>query len=157
VIAHSFGTYIVAGALEKYAEVKLDSFVLCGSIVRRDFPWSHLIPGQVKRVLNDCGGLDIWAKLVAWFIPDAGPSGASGFGDEAGGQVQQRLRPRFRHSDYFYRLNYQQTWIPFLKGESVVRRAEAKRGVRNWRFLVSRAAVVLALFGLAVILWHLIR
>ena len=157
VIAHSFGTYIVAGALEKYAEVNLDSIIFCGSIVRPDYAWSRLIPGQAKRVLNDFGRLDRWVKLVAWFIGDAGPSGARGFDDEAGGHVQQRLRPKFRHSDYFYRLNYQGTWIPFLRGEPPHMEPGDERWSRNWRFLVTKAAIVMILFGLGLVIWRLTR
>jgi hypothetical protein len=155
VIAHSFGTYIVVGALEQYVEVKLDSIILCGSIVRRDFAWSRLIPSRVRCVLNDYGRLDSWVKFAEWFILDAGPSGAKGFIDDASGQVQQRFRPRFRHSSYFYRLNYRDTWIPFLKGESVMLEASGETHVLNRKFLATNVVVIVLILGL--ILWHLLR
>jgi pimeloyl-ACP methyl ester carboxylesterase len=157
VIAHSFGTYIVAAALEKYAEVRLESIILCGSIVRQDFPWSRLIPHQVRDVLNDYGRGDIWVKLAEWLIADSGSSGARGFGDDAGGRVQQLLRPRFGHSDYFYRLNYQETWIPFLKGEALLQRAGSETPLRNWKFRLTKIAVFLGLLVLGLILWHFVR
>ncbi|HEV2198462.1 MAG TPA: hypothetical protein VGR73_01480 [Bryobacteraceae bacterium] len=157
VIAHSFGTYIIAGALEKYSEMKLDSIILCGSIVRRDYPWSRLVVDQVRCVLNDYGRLDVVCKVAEWFIADAGPSGAKPFTDDAGGRVQQRFRPRFRHSDYFYRLNYQQTWIPFLQGQALTQGSGGEKGFRNWRFLVTKIAAALALLGFGLILWRLTR
>jgi pimeloyl-ACP methyl ester carboxylesterase len=155
VIAHSFGTYVVAGALDKYAEVKLESVIFCGSIVRRNFEWSRMIPDQVGRVLNDCGKRDIWVRLAEWLIADAGPSGARGFTDDASGHVQQQIRPKFRHSDYFYSLNYQKTWIPFLKGEALALGAEGETPFRNWRFLLVKVAVALALGVL--IVWLLVK
>src|SRR3989442_10975854 len=40
VIAHSNGTYIVANALRKYPDIRLDKLILCGAIVRQDFDWA---------------------------------------------------------------------------------------------------------------------
>jgi pimeloyl-ACP methyl ester carboxylesterase len=117
VIAHSFGTYIVAKAMEKYEEVRFDRVIFCGSIVRRDFDWDSLVRrGQVRAVLNEYGGKDVWVKLAKWFVADVGPSGALGF-DCSVPAVYQRRRKLFRHSDYFYPLNYRENWIPFLRGD----------------------------------------
>lgn len=33
IIAHSFGTYIVATAMERYPEIRFDRIIFCGSIV----------------------------------------------------------------------------------------------------------------------------
>jgi len=116
VIAHSFGTYIVARALETYPEIRFDRVIFCGSIVRRDFDWDSLLESaRVGAVLNDWSGRDPWVKLAAWLIPDAGASGASGFECCAPG-IYQRARSRFGHSDYFYPLNYIRNWVPFLAG-----------------------------------------
>jgi hypothetical protein len=117
IIAHSFGTYIVAKAIEKYVEIRFDRVIFCGSIVRRDFDWDTKIKrGQVGAVLNEYGDKDMWVRL-AQFIPDLGPSGAFGF-DHTGSGVYQRRRPLFQHSDYFYPLNYRENWLPFLRGDS---------------------------------------
>lgn len=116
IIAHSFGTYITANAMRVYPQIKFDTVVFCGSIVETDFPWTQIIAnGQVKRVLNEYGGMDFWAGTVANFVNDAGPSGRFGFEDQ-GHAIQQRHYPGFRHSDYFKPLHYRETWIPFLGG-----------------------------------------
>ena len=86
--------------------------------------------------------------------PDAGPSGASGFTDEAGGRVLQRCRPQFTHSDYFYRLNYQNTWIPFLKGEAPKQGAGVGIRPRNWKFRVVTIGLALTLLVLCVRFWR---
>jgi hypothetical protein len=117
VIAHSFGTYIVASAIEWYAEIRFDRIILCGSIVRRDYGWGALIEsGRVGAVLNDYGGKDFWSERAESIISDGGASGARGFSTQHP-QLYQRYRPLFRHSDYFYPLNYRETWIPFLEGD----------------------------------------
>ncbi len=116
VIAHSFGTYLVANAIEKYAELRFDRIILCGAIIRRDFDWDSLIrSGRVGAVLNEYGMKDIWAKIAEIFVVDAGASGAIGF-DTSSSLIYQRRRPLFQHGDFFYPLNYAENWIPFLKG-----------------------------------------
>jgi pimeloyl-ACP methyl ester carboxylesterase len=115
VIAHSYGSYIVAEAMKKYPLIKFDRIILCGSIVRRDFDWDAVRKrGQFDRLLNDFGGKDIWARVAEWVISDAGSSGYRGFCRTAGGAVQQRHNQFWGHSSYFRLLNFRQRWLPFL-------------------------------------------
>jgi predicted NACHT family NTPase/pimeloyl-ACP methyl ester carboxylesterase len=155
VIAHSFGTYLVASALESYREIRFDRIIFCGSIVPQDYDWSRAIKsGQVNGVLNECAGRDIWVKLASWLIADAGPSGAYGFSDLANGRVRQRRQQLLRHSDYLYRLNYQNNWLPFLKrGEPQELELGASKAV-NLKFRIS--LVVLLIF-LIVLAWFIFR
>jgi len=116
VIAHSFGTYLVAYALERYREIVFDRVIFSGSIVRRDFDWSRAVSsGQINGLLNECAKRDIWVRLAAWMISDAGPSGVRGFTDLANGAIRERHHELLKHSDYLYPLNYRDNWIPFLK------------------------------------------
>ena len=147
VVAHSFGTYIVAGALEKYAELRFDRIIFCGSIVRRDYDWNSLIEaGRVGAVLNEWGGRDIWPKLAQWAVVDAGPSGALGFQSSCRGFFQ-RYRPKFGHSDYFYPVNYRQNWIPFLNGVDPPDDPVERKEQRNWRFWGSVFFALVALLA----------
>lgn len=148
-VAHSMGSYIVTGAIEKYG-LEFDRLILCGSIVREDYPWNAMFEAQrVQRVLHDYGRQDIWARLVVWFIEDAGQSGYNGFEQEAGGRVVQRRHPRFRHSDYFYKTNYVDRWIPFFRGEDPPAIPAEVRPRINWKARTVRygflAAVVAAI------------
>jgi serine/threonine-protein kinase len=118
VIAHSLGSYLAARLLCKYDEVRFDRVIFCGSIVDVAYPWSSIFDAhRVTRVLNECGKKDLWSKVAGWFVSDAGPSGTEGFSDSAAGRVITRRRPEFRHSDFFYEVNYENTWIPFLQGK----------------------------------------
>jgi len=145
VIAHSFGTYIVAKAIEKYTEVRFDRVIFSGSIVRRDFDWDSVVRnGQVRAVLNEYGGKDMWVKLAEWFIADVGASGAFGF-ECSVPCVYQRLRPSFRHSDYFYPLNYTENWLPFLRGDSPSEPSIERKRAVNWRFFVLLVSFLLML------------
>jgi pimeloyl-ACP methyl ester carboxylesterase len=67
ILAHSYGTYIAAHAMLKYPQIKFDRMILCGAILRPEFPWDKVAAnGQVRAVLNQYGGQDFWAWAVAW-------------------------------------------------------------------------------------------
>ena len=147
-LAHSYGTYISAQAMLKYPEIKFDRMVLCGAILRREFPWDRLANnGQVNDVLNQYGGQDFWAWVVAWVVSDAGQSGRYGFFPAT--CLTQQWYPSFRHGDYFYDLNYEQNWLPFLKGENVGKSPIEEATTPNWRFRSVIVAILLTLAGLA--------
>jgi formylglycine-generating enzyme required for sulfatase activity/pimeloyl-ACP methyl ester carboxylesterase len=149
VVAHSFGTYLVARAIQIYG-LKFDRVIFCGSIVRRDFPWTEVFKkGHVRAVLNDFGGLDVWAWVVKYFVSDADQSGRYGFKDTAGGDMVQVYRPEFRHGDFFTQLNYDRNWIPFLRGELPKDEAISTLSGTWWPLLTIPAV----LLTLALLLW----
>jgi len=153
VIAHSFGTYLVARTMQKYDEIRFDRVIFCGSIVEKAYPWTAMLDaGRVTRVLNDYGGKDRWARAAEWFINDSGPSGANGFTDIASGRVLNKSRPEFRHSDFFYQTNYERTWIPFLSGTDPTQILDVPRRPTNWKFRITLSLILLVLLILAVLL-----
>jgi pimeloyl-ACP methyl ester carboxylesterase len=153
IIAHSFGTYLVARAIQKYM-LEFDRVIFCGSIVRRDYPWSQLIDhGLVRRVLNDFGRLDLWARVVEWVVSNAGQSGLRGFEDAADGRVVQREHPEFGHSDYFYSKNFRERWVPFLQGEDPTERPAVPRPHPNWRARATAAITIAILAILSILIY----
>lgn len=155
VVAHSFGTFLVASAMELYPEVEFDHVIFCGSIVRREFDWStYLASGKVRRLLNDCGERDRWVRLAAWVIREAGPSGAIGFEDKPKGQVVERRHSQFSHSDFFYRLNFQKNWVPFLKGGDPQESMLTQERPTNWKFLIVKASLTILLVVAVVLLLY---
>jgi len=123
VVAHSFGTWLFARALDLAPELRFGRVVLTGSIVSPDFDWGRFLSGsspRVEAVLCHYGGRDSVVPLAQFFIPGSGPSGRRGF-NSAGGP-RQRLRhsfePTFGHSSYFADANLKhvmtKVWGPFL-------------------------------------------
>lgn len=114
-IAHSFGTWLICNALDKFEGIRLDKLILCGSIVPQDFDWKKIIERkQITSVKNDYGGKDFWANISGKFVSGTGPSGRKGFT-----QKHERLTDdhfdRFEHSDFFGYDHYESEWIPFLE------------------------------------------
>ncbi len=159
IIAHSFGCYLVVCLMKKYSQVCFDRIIFCGSIVHPAYPWAALAArGQVKSVLNQYGGADFWAWVVQWAVRDAGPSGYSGFSEPASIMHQQN-NPEFAHSDYFFDLNYNENWIPFLLGKPFPAFStspdEGWQVPVNWRFrLVLTTGLLLFLAALFSTGWH---
>jgi hypothetical protein len=157
IIAHSFGTYLIAAAIEKYPQIHFDRIILTGSIIRPEFPWEEFISrGQVGAILNQHGGHDIWVRIVEWFVADAGPSGGRGFDSDVG--IIQQNHPGFNHGDYFYDLNYISNWIPFLGGsEPGLAPVKPPKRLPNWRyrFTVLSCILVVAIAGYGLLPRHL--
>jgi hypothetical protein len=150
IIAHSFGTYMVASALEMFDGIKFDQIILCGSIIPQDFNWDELVnSNQINRVLNECAKKDIVVRIAPWFIQDAGSSGAHGFDQQSAG-LYQRFVSKFGHSDYLHTLNFTANWFPFLRGSSAPRNRPPGSQRVNWRFWVTAVFSLLLLSGLII-------
>lgn len=118
VIAHSFGTWIVAHALATDMNLRLGNVILVGSIIRPDWPWHGPIArGQVTAVLNYCGDRDPWVRFAEHFIADSGPSGTIGFTGQDERLTSIR-RPGGTHSSAFspelLDSTFEDVWRPFL-------------------------------------------
>lgn len=151
ICAHSFGTYIVGYAMLKYEQIKFDNIILCGSILPENFPWCELLnSGRVRRVLNEYGGKDSWARRARRAVSDAGPSGYSGFNIPQHQDFFQRRHDRYKHSDFFHALQFEQSWLPFLKGETPVSNSIAYNPPKNWSFVLT---ITLVLLAAAILCW----
>jgi hypothetical protein len=144
VIAHSFGTWIVAHALETDQSLQLGHLVLVGSIVRPDWLWAGpLERGQVRAILNYCGDQDPWVRLAERFIPDSGPSGGIGFTQQHE-RLTNILRAGGTHSSAFtpelLDPTFEDVWRPFLanRGDEIDTAEHQILGPPQW----SRAAAI---------------
>lgn len=123
VVAHSFGTWLFARALDLAPELCFGRVVLTGSIVPPDFDWGRFLGGdspRVEAILCHYGGRDSVVPLAQFFIPGSGPSGRRGFNGagEPGHRLRQWFAPTFGHSSYFADANLRSVmttvWGPFL-------------------------------------------
>jgi pimeloyl-ACP methyl ester carboxylesterase len=116
VVAHSFGTFIVAEALRSFPRISFDGVILCGSIVQCDYNWAS---ARVSRVRNERAGQDWVVRLLRnprlrRLLPGSGPSGIDGF-REASNLVQAQFE-QYRHSTQLInRAHCRRHWIPFLR------------------------------------------
>lgn len=116
VVAHSFGTYIVARALLKYDEVRFDRIVLLRCLLPRKFPWS-LAAEKCGEVLSEVGKAD-WALIGAMFIPGLGSAGRAGFVSPPA-FVRESISSFGDHSSVFGALHMRDVWIPFFRSAAI--------------------------------------
>jgi hypothetical protein len=155
IICHSFGTYMVARAMESYEGIKFNQIILCGSIIPPDYDWQTLFErGQVNRVLNECAKKDIVVKASPFFIGDAGPSGAQGFDSRDDNRLCQRYVSKFGHSDYLHSLNYRTNWLPFLKGGSPPKDLQPLNKKFNWKIWLTITLLLLLISLLFIGAWY---
>ncbi len=138
VIAHSFGTWVVAHALQDDQTLRLGRLVLIGSIVRPDWPWADMIDrGQIAGVLNYCGRRDLPVRLTQHVIPDSGPSGVLGF-VQGSPRVVNVIDPNGNHSSVFKGAHleaaFEDVWRPFLtaRAENIDMTAHESVTGRPW-------------------------
>ncbi|WP_241074821.1 hypothetical protein [Achromobacter insuavis] len=115
VVAHSFGTYLIAQILEDATDIQLHRLLLCGSIIPPKYRWDkvqHRISGSI---LNDAGTKDIWPALArsTWGY---GASGVLGFKTTG---VEDRFH-ECAHSDFFKNEHMEKYWLPFLQTGQIV-------------------------------------
>ena len=133
IIAHSFGTYLVARALRENPDIEVFRLIFCGSVVPQDFRWSS-VRSQIGRagdrdksryIVNDCGNADIWPVLgmaAGWRY---GNAGTDGFGDVM-------VSDRFHNGGHglFFDQDFQtRFWKPFITEGEIVK-GDAIQGER---------------------------
>lgn len=150
VIAHSFGTYAIARALE-HTDIEINQLVFCGSIVDENFdPSKH--KGQIKTeyILNDCGTKDALPVLATSCTWGYGATGTFGFGTNA---IKDRFHD-FSHSEYFNEDFVRNYWAPyFWRGEITPSPIDRNRATPPyWQSLLTVVKLRWLLFVLPV-LW----
>ncbi|MCZ4331112.1 hypothetical protein [Castellaniella denitrificans] len=122
VVAHSFGTYLLAKMLEDATDVRVNRVILCGSIISTEYRWDK-VESRVGAIVNEVAVSDFWpvlAKASSWGY---GSSGTSGFKTQA---VHDRYH-RGGHSSFFDDGHMEQYWLPFLKDGQIVKSEETSR------------------------------
>lgn len=112
VIAHSFGTYVLAKILETESGLRWHRIIFCGSVVREDFPFERFLDQFDGPLLNDIGTGDAWpvlAESATW-----GYSSASSTAYNRP-HTAARWHIGYRHSDFLNSEFCRNYWVPFLR------------------------------------------
>jgi len=121
VIAHSFGTYILASYItgfEEFLPVQLNTIILTGSIINSDFDWNKHKGSKVARVRNEIAPNDQWVKhmpKVKWIDADPlyGNSGVTGF-HKGCSILTESKNDIFDHNNVIRRDVLERHWLPYL-------------------------------------------
>jgi pimeloyl-ACP methyl ester carboxylesterase len=129
IVAHSFGTYLVARALRNLPQdshYRIRLVILAGSVLKSRFDWTPILRNRrVDRVVNDCGINDKILVLSQLFVPFTGMAGRIGFFGFTNHQISNRYFVG-GHSLYFNKANenakgfMEQHWVPLLLNREFV-------------------------------------
>src|SRR5262245_34373915 len=135
IVAHSFGTHLAAWALAGLSpgeRCKINTLVLCGSVLRSRFRWDRLIPQRVERLVNDCA-INDWALVVSQLLVFlTGMAGRAGFN----GALSRRFQNRYfkgGHSSFFDDELMKLRWIPLLTTSADVVSFDERPPLTAWR------------------------
>lgn len=136
IVAHSFGTYIIAKILVACSDVKFHRVLLCGAIVDTDFDWNAVSAQFNEPVINDIGRKDIWPSMAKSWSWGYGNSGVIGFQNSL---VRDRHFD-YEHSDFLTVPHMREYWLPFLvDGQVVSSSLSSLRKVMRTREKILRA------------------
>jgi hypothetical protein len=174
IVAHSFGTHLVAWALHSIASQKrpqIHTILFASTILRPRFPWQRLIGEKtIRRIINECAWKDKALLLFQWIpfflLRPGGLAGRYGFKGSPPRLVDRYFL--FGHSGYFYARGQPddsfmtRRWLPLLLTDDPVERVDERPDspgllgglwislVNNWHFV---NIAVFAGLRLAWVLW----
>jgi CRP-like cAMP-binding protein len=154
IIAHSFGSYIVAEILAEEPDILVHRVIFCGSTVPSDHRFVRQIGAWVKtQVVNDVGSKDVWPALAMSITSGYGHTGTYGFRIPA---VKDRWFAGFEHSDFLKPEFCEKNWIPFLtKGTVPMDEASPPDDPPLWLWLLSvfQIKIMVPLLVLGTLIW----
>jgi hypothetical protein len=146
VIAHGFGTYLVAQLLRENFDIEFHRVIFCGSFARYDFPFAQLQARFTQPIVNEVGSRDIWPAIVDSVTFGYGSAGTYGFRRP---MVVDRWHNGASHSFFFDSKFAKEFWVPFLKDGTIVSSAELPERPRVWLQLLSVLKLRYLLLSLA--------
>lgn len=147
IIAHSFGTFIVAWILKNKFDINFRRIIFCGSVVKFRFPFQQYTSRFEGVIVNEVGTRDIWPILAESATWGYGSTGAFGFNRPG---VFDRYHRGLSHSAFLNAKFCRKWWIPALKGEDPKSNDEPERPPLWLRILsvIHAKYIVVALLAL---------
>ncbi len=145
VVAHSFGTHLVAWGLygiRAGQRPRINTLVLAGSVLNGSFPWRELVGASVGRVVNECGTHDWVLVLNQLVVLFTGMAGREGFSGMTGDEFRNRYF-QLGHSGYFQVHGRPddafiiKNWLPLLLTEEKTPAYPDPRSGTPWRGLMT--------------------
>lgn len=134
VIAHSFGTYVVAQLMKENFDIKFHRILFCGSVVPYDFPFEQIQDRFHPPIINEVGARDIWPAIAESITSGYGSAGTYGFRRPL---VRDRWHRGAQHNFFLEQSFCRQFWVPLLREGRLIPGAELPEAPRMWLQLLS--------------------
>lgn len=152
VIAHSFGTFVIAQILMKEFDMKFHRVIFCGSVVNYDFPFEQFQGRFLRPIINEVGTRDIWPATAESVTTGYGSAGTYGFHRPL---VKDRWHNGAGHGYFLSAIFCEKFWVPLLAKGELVSGAEEPEHTRVWIRILSiiKLKYVLSLFVVLILSW----
>lgn len=155
IIAHSFGTFVVARILRDHTDLELDRIIFCGSVVPQKFRFEDYRANFKRPLINEVGTRDFWPVFAEVVTFGYGSAGTYGFRRPA---VRDRWHNGKAHSDFLNPEFSRRYWVPFLRDGKIIEDSESAEPPPWWLWAVSTFQVrYLALIAAGFLLWRMAR
>jgi hypothetical protein len=134
IIAHSFGTYIIAELLRSEFDIRFFKVIFCGSVVRYNFPLEQFGTRYNDSILNEVGTADPWPAVAESVTTGYGSAGTYGFRRPG---VRDRFHNRAGHGYFLRREFCEKFWVPYLNFDRVEKGSERPDPPPVWVRLIS--------------------
>jgi hypothetical protein len=136
IIAHSFGTYVVAKILEKQfiLEGQIQKIVFCGSVVRYNFPFEQFKSRFQHPIINEVGTADPWPALAESVTTSFGSAGTFGFRRPG---VRDRFHNGAGHGHFLTSTFCNTYWVDLFQGKPILEGDIPARDPPLWVVLIS--------------------
>jgi pimeloyl-ACP methyl ester carboxylesterase len=111
IIAHSFGTFVVARILRDHTELEFNKIIFCGSVVSHQFRFASYRSRFKPPLINEVGTRDFWPAAAEAVTFGYGSAGTYGFRRAA---VLDRWHNGKAHSDFLNKEFCKTHWVPVL-------------------------------------------
>lgn len=152
VIAHSFGTYVIARIMAEQPDLQWHRILFCGSVVSQKFPLHQYLKRFKHPILNEVGTRDIWPAMAESMTWGYGSVGSHGFNKPP---VETRWHRGFRHSDFLTDQFCRSYWVPFLRDGSI-KRGDPPDSLPWWARIITRLPlrwIIIAGIGVILAIW----
>jgi hypothetical protein len=145
VIAHSFGTFVIAQLMREKFNIKFHRVIFCGSVVTYSFPFEHFQDRFTSPLLNEVGTRDIWPAIAESVTIGYGSAGTYGFHRPL---VRDRWHNGAHHGFFLDAEFCKQFWSPFLQDGTLSEGANKPEPPVFWLQLLSIVKLKILLFPL---------
>jgi hypothetical protein len=117
VIAHSFGTWVIAKILQDGFFIRFHRIIFCGSVVPYNFPFEQFSERFCDPILNEVGDCDPWPAVAESATWGYGSAGTYGF---LRNRVQDRWHASAGHGYFLNNSFCECYWISFLRDGKII-------------------------------------
>jgi predicted phosphodiesterase len=134
VVAHSFGTFVVAQIMKREFDIKFHRVIFCGSVMRYNFPFEDFQNRFDAPIVNEVGTRDVWPAIAESVTLGYGSAGTYGFRRPL---IYDRWHNGAAHGYFLSDKFCERFWLPLLSDDTIVSGARSPESTRVWLRLLT--------------------